>query len=621
MKAIPTTTTRSSTCSVPRSMFDVLPHRPSILLLLLLFLPSATSTWADVHYVDAASANPTPPHTTWATAARVIQDAVDVAAPGEEIIVTNGVYATGGRAVYGTMTNRVTVDKPLTLRSVNGPQFTVIQGAKAPGGGNGDGAIRCVYLTNGASLSGFTLTNGATPMDGVWERQRSGGGLGCGSFTAAVSNCVLTGNSADGGGGAHGGTLDNCTLTGNSAGVGGGAEDSTLCDCTLSGNSAGQGGGASGGTLNKCTLSGNAALGGFDLGVGGGAVSSTLNKCTLAGNLAFDWGGGAYQCTLSNCTLTANSAYGRDMDSGMGGGAEESTLNNCTLTGNSAESGGGAAYSTLNNCSLTGNSADWLGGGAAACTLHNCTLAGNSAYWGGGASDIPWGGIGELYNCILYYNTDGGNYGGWCTLNYCCTTPLPAGVGNITDAPLFVDYAAGNLRLQSKSPCINAGNNSSLTYYNYNAGVLFTNRFDFDGNPRIISGTVDIGAYEYQGPGSIISYPWLQGYGLPTDGSADFLDPDRDGHTTWQEWRCQTDPTNALSALRLLSATPSPTNAAVTVTWQSVAGVTYFLERSTNLASPLAPLASSLPGQPGTTSYTDTNAAPLAPLFYRVGVP
>ena len=60
----------------------------------------------------------------------------------------------------------------------------------------------------------------------------------------------------------------------------------------------------------------------------------------------------------------------------------------------------------------------------------------------------------------------------------------------------------------------------------------------------------------------------------------------------------------------------------MTVSWQSVAGMTYFLEHSTNLwaAPPFTLLAPNLPGQPGTTSFTDTNAASLSPLFYRVGV-
>ncbi len=59
------------------------------------------------------------------------------------------------------------------------------------------------------------------------------------------------------------------------------------------------------------------------------------------------------------------------------------------------------------------------------------------------------------------------------------------------------------------------------------------------------------------------------------------------------------------------------------VTWQSMTGVNYFLEQSTNLGAAVffQPLATNLPGQAGTTTFTDTNAtsAPL-PRFYRVGV-
>jgi hypothetical protein len=183
------------------------------------------------------------------------------------------------------------------------------------------------------------------------------------------------------------------------------------------------------------------------------------------------------------------------------------------------------------------------------------------------------------------------------------------GTGNITNAPMFADYAHDNLRLQSNSPCINAGDNAYVS-----------EQTDLDGNRRVVSGTVDIGAYEFQGPGSTISYAWLQQYGLPTDGSADAIDLDADGHTTWQEWRCQTCPTDALSVLRLLCATPNDSN--VTVSWQSVAGVSYFVERATNLETPTAfvPLAYGVVGQHGTTTLSDTNHPAAPTIFYRVGI-
>jgi len=114
---------------------------------------------------------------------------------------------------------------------------------------------------------------------------------------------------------------------------------------------------------------------------------------------------------------------------------------------------------------------------------------------------------------------------------------------------------------------------------------------------------------------------WLQQFGLPTDGSADDTDPDGDGLSNWQEWRCGTDPTNALSVLRLLPPTNSLSG--VVVTWESVANRAYSLDRSTNLGvSPaFLPLATGIAGQPGATSFMDTNAPIAGPCFYRVGTP
>jgi len=136
-----------------------------------------------LQYVAAGSTNPVAPYTSWATATPDIQDAVDAGIVGGQVLVGDGTYAIGRRAVAGGVTNRVVAAKPMALRSVNGPQFTVIDGGQT---------VRCVYLGDGASLSGFTLTNGTAD---------NGGGVWCVTTTTVISNCVIAGNSADDGGG------------------------------------------------------------------------------------------------------------------------------------------------------------------------------------------------------------------------------------------------------------------------------------------------------------------------------------------------------------------------------------------------------------------------------------
>jgi hypothetical protein len=398
------------------------PYRYQLVVIFwLLFLVHASAT---VRYVNVNNSSPASPYTSWATAATNIQDGIDAANPGDQVLVTNGVYKTGGQVSGDGTTNRVVVANPVALQSVNGSAVTVINGAKT---------MRCVYLTDGAMMSGFTLTNG---------NAGNGGGLYCTTTNALISNCTLINNTASSGGGAYSGTLTNCTLSGN-----------------------------------KCSITG---------GNGGGATASILVNCTLIGNVTgrqypnstgASWGGGASGCTLNGCVLSGNSAYGAGSH---GGGASGSSLNNCTLANNYTEGYGGGAYgSTLNNCVLSGNYGI-VGGGADEGTLNNCTLFGNRSAGNGSGGTYYL----TANNSIIFNNTSPDNIGS--TLNYCCT-PDGGDVGCITNAPLFVNQNGGDLHLQTYSPCINAGNNA------YVATSL-----DRDGNPRIVGGTVDMGAYENQ---------------------------------------------------------------------------------------------------------------------------
>ena len=274
-------------------------------------------------------------------------------------------------------------------------------------------------------------------------------------------------------------------------------------------------------------ISGGARIDGFTvrngLAVQGGAVlvsgDTTIIGCVFEGNSA-NLGGGIYVVssspTIVGCRFSQNSATGD-------GGAiynlyGSPALFNCLMSANSAAELGGAIFSDL----------AWL-------SLTNCTLTGNTAHSGGGIANYA-GVEMTLSNCILWANlaTVGDVFSAqlWSTsssetVNYTCIEDLSAalgGEGNIDSDPLFVDSANGDYRLQSASPCIDAGHNWSIV------GITDT---DLDGNPRFtddletpdtgcgVPVVVDMGAYEFQGDPFPVKLGDIDGDGVV--GITDFL--------------------------------------------------------------------------------------------------
>jgi hypothetical protein len=486
--------------------------------LLLSFALLASSGIAATLYVSADTGDDGNDGSSWTQAKRSIQAAVNAADNGDVILVSNGIYT-------ATASQVVSITKSVDIRSVNGPEETIIDG------GSSRQCVSAVPSDDGNPiyLSGFSIRNGA--------KNNGAGVYKGGPRDFYLSNCVIHANNSSGSG----------------AGIykGGNVSQMIVTDCIISNNqSGGYGAGVSVGNAGRlfmfdCDIVNNEST------LGGGGVSGSsytnfpgtifeLHGCRIAGNTTLsDSGGGIYSvgraggtCVVNNCFVEYNSATnagGGILHRNLGG---DLFISNCIIRGNEAGrndyAGAGVKIDgpcRMTGCLITGNKATriGIGGGLAlesgtnVVEIENVTIVSNSLMYAnnGGGLAIPSNVTAActIRNTIIYNNTSVGNArsnvfvgaGSGVIFTNCCTAPLNNGTdqpitpdaGNIDLDPVFVNLTGGDYRLQSDSPCINTGANM----------LWMADAVDLDGRHRIdrFSRLVDMGCYEYVPQGAMFN--------------------------------------------------------------------------------------------------------------------
>ena len=507
-------------------------------------------------YVNASNMSPVD-GSTWGNAFNKLQDALTFACGCTttkfDILVAKGTYypdegvgrtdnnrdeafiLCDGIKLYGGFAGGETM---LSLRNISGNP-TILSGDIDENNTLDNGNAYHVVVAAFASttpttrLDGFTITGGNANggsgpfiINGQNIPRDNGGGIRTFEGTNTITNNTISGNSAD----RFGGGIN--TYRG----------DNTMTNNTISGNSAGDIGGGINtyqGTniMTNNTVSGNTAKGGGGISTAEG--TNTMTNNTVFGNTATSSNGGGIFTSDGTNTLTNNTISGNIATSSNGGGIfvnrGTNTMTNNTISSNSAAQGGGiwtnSGTNTLTNNNISGNTASLNGGGiffdggGGINTMTNTTISGNMASQGGGiftassnntlTNSIIWGNSSSIFNNVSNPSTN--------IVTYSIVQGGHVGIGNKDMNPLFINasdidgpdnvHRTGDdgLRLQPGSPAINMGNNAAI------AGITT----DITGGPRILQGTVDMGAYENLGcPSAATDTLYVNASNMsPVDGS------------------------------------------------------------------------------------------------------
>jgi hypothetical protein len=337
-----------------------------------------------------------------------IQEAIDHAARGQEIIVGPGMY-------FESIDLK---GKQVIVRSEEGPEATIIDGSRPASADSGSVVLFAQGEGPLTVLEGFTVRGGSGTR--TMEDRRKGGGI----FCANGSSPSIRGN-----------IIESNTVTGVYCEGGGIAcEDgaSPLIDRNI---------------IRSNTVDGEEGFGG---GLSCGEYCAPLIQDNLIeGNSASVAGGGIF-CGEDSRTAIRRNRIERNSAFSHGGGVwsaggDESELVGNTFSGNLAALGGGV-YFFRSHASLRSN-----------------TLTANRALYGGGAVCAVSSSSPTILHCILWndepneISVESGNP----SVTYCDIEEGWAGEGNFDVPPSFLMPLWNDYRLLWESPCIDAGHPDS----------------------------------------------------------------------------------------------------------------------------------------------------------------
>jgi hypothetical protein len=383
------------------------------------------------------------------------------------------------------------------------------------------GVVTSVTITNPGS--GYTAAPTVTfspPLAGTTATGTANLGFN-NSAALTMTGVLVTGNTA---------------INGPTGAIGNaGASAVILTNCTVMNNFSGTTGGGFGdeNNLGTLTVSNSVFLNNTALGDGGaiqeGGPSTTITSSVIQGNSTNASGGGVFangttltilDSTISNNTSGFTSAFPPHFGGGgvevqtTGTGANASTITNTTIVGNSVlnnaggNNGGGVDASvnftgtlTLADDTITGNYADsgggvfWAGTVGSAIHVQNTVIATNKANVAGPDANNPAGTFTDNGGNLIGISGAGSGNTGFnaaTTQRGTVATPLDPLLGPLQNngGPTLTENPLAG------SPVINKGVNANIP-----AGTTTDQR----GFLRIIGGTVDIGAVEFQPPATTTS--------------------------------------------------------------------------------------------------------------------